>query len=282
MLCDGFVYTFPFRSPIERILSWMKADTQWKVKGFPESVSAFSSTKDIASFLPYFFHSLFAAQPDTKQIRIVGEGEENEEAQSESEKFVEIASRSEWMRGYASNLIVRWLGYEWSHSDVNGRDALLEALSVGVDVISNNDTHFFNAAALLLQIDYVLPFASYDDDVSAIEATKYAQKAFENVNVNVGFPQIIDEDESAIWNVFARQMNRHFGIAQNLEVFSFSKKGGNTGKTSAFVEAITEKDWKALYEQNYFDFRLYSLAIDIAHADEQYHNTVLDAIVDQL
>ena len=49
-----------------------------------------------------------------------------------SRKMVEIASRSQWMRGYASNAIVRWLGYEWADADVNGRDALLEAPVRGI------------------------------------------------------------------------------------------------------------------------------------------------------
>ena len=277
LLCDQFVYTFPFRSPVERILSWMKADTQWKVMGFPSlsNRTELSVTKDIASFLPNFFGSLFAAAPDEDKIRIVEGGEE-------SGKVVQVASRSEWMRGYASNAIARWLGYEWTHADVSGRDQLLEGLTADVDSVAANDVHFLNSAALLLQMDYVLPFASYDNDVSAIEATKYAQRPFDNINVNAGFPKIVDEDEQAMWNVFARDMNRHFGIDQSLGVFRIDKKGASKGRTSAFVASITEEDWQVLYDKNYFDFRLYSLAIDIAGVDEVYHNTVFDALADGL
>ena len=36
LLCDRFLYLLPFRSAVERILSWMSADVRFAIKGFPE------------------------------------------------------------------------------------------------------------------------------------------------------------------------------------------------------------------------------------------------------
>ena len=279
-LCDGFVYTFPFRSPIERILSWMKADHQWDVKGFPNisgSMDSMIRTKAIGKFLPFFFYSLFSPQnADESKDRIrIKEGERGWDKQ----KIVRIASRQQWLRGYASNGVVRWIGYQWTHSDINGNTQLLEGLTAEPDEINDDDSHFMNAVSLLLQIDYVLPFASYEDDISAVEATKYAETRLENIAINASIPMIVTRDPKGIWNIMARNMNRHFQIAQDLHVFGFENKSPRKGQTSSVVDSIQEKDWEMLYRQNYFEFRLYSLAKYIAEVDSVFHSEIFDKLI---
>ena len=284
LLCDKFVYTFPFRSPIERILSWMVADTTFAFKGYPieeESMGKFvmvNRDKNIMKeMMPYFFHTLFnstiidAKNPYTIPIM-----------DGTNSKFVKIAARAQWLRGYASNGITRWLGYEWDVTDpaknINGPQ-IVQPLEIDVRDFNVNDIHFYNAIRLLLQIDYVLPFASYDEDMSAIKACKYGD--LENLVFGSKTIEIATLDDDGVWNVFARAINKHFHIKdkQIFEWKSQAKRSGRKGSSGKLADKLEEEDWKILYEMNYYDFRLYSLSKYIGEVDAEYGVKYLEELI---
>lgn len=276
LLCDKFLYLLPFRSPVERMLSWMSADTTFGVKGFSEiegSESHFVSTHQvdhskrkglIAAFLPYnFFANLYDVnQEDWTTLKV----DEN--------KFVRIGGRNQWLRGYLSNAMTKWLGYEWDKdpSSINSAN-IPESLGVDVRDINANDIHFYNALRLLLEIDYVAPFASYPDDNSASKACKY-EPELENVQEGSDIIEIVSDDKNGIWNILARAMNRHYNIDNNL--FKWEGRRSKQGSTTTLADKISESDWKIIYDMNYYDFRLYSLAKYITKVDSEYHANFLE------
>lgn len=292
LLCDRFLYLLPFRSPIERILSWMSADAAFSIKGFPEieesmkdyvKTTSFRRAKKrdvLSAFLPYFFHTFFnvtGQEGADSVIRIM-------HPEQDKEQYVRIggvATKNKWLRGYTSNAMTKWLGYEWNVDDPSSINTaqVPESLRIDIRDFNANDIHFYNALRLLLEIDYVLPFASYSDDISSKKACKY-ETDLENVQNGSEIIQIISDDENGIWNIFARSMNRHFNIDMGEDgkdgLFKWTKSGRPRGVTSNLESKLQEMDWKALYNMNYYDFRLYSLAKYIAEVDKEYHVRFLE------
>ena len=260
-LCPQFIYILAFRSPIERILSWLTADTRL------QGIYANNTKKAVekGDYFPNFYFSLFSyktndpksnlikmidAEPGTPNIRIIG--------------------RNEWLRGYSSNAIMRWIGYEWRDANkVRVRGEITESMSELTEKVNANDVHFYNAIKMLLQIDYVLNFASYQNDSSMLNAMEYASKQFDSnlISTHHGIG-----DDASMWSVLSDHLSKHFNGA---ELFRWPGRRlwKHVYHKNINPDWLTDKDWKTLYDQNYFDFRLYFLAKYIEKVDLIYYNS---------
>eukprot|EP00483_Globobulimina_turgida_P006192 UN06202 len=156
---------------------------------------------------------------------------------------------------------------------------LMKGMLAHSTIINNEDIHFKNAVELLLRVDYVLNFATYGKDDSARNVLKYVTKyglndsdiqPFWIENILANRTRIQDPNNNkSIWNMFAAHMNQHF----DANVFDWNRDliaNLAPGKNELF-DLLTAEDWKTLYRENYFDFRLYSLSKVIGQIDVQFH-----------
>eukprot|EP01084_Bolivina_argentea_P278468 475742_1 len=273
LLCDKFVYILVIRSPIERILSWLSQSTVLETYDMNTSQWIHfnkKSAKEISSILPGFYASLFNNKISKISDGYIVNYNNNSDGNGIS---IRINRRGMWLKPYSSNAITKWIGYEWQNvSVIDGNHE--QGLFVSSDEFK--ELYFYNAINLLLQIDYVLNFASFNNDISAVKAIQTDEL---NINHNM-FENIINctektqINESMIWNVFAKHMNRHFNV-QNIFTVGDSVSVNSRKSTQRFADSMTENDWRALYKANYFDFRLYSFAKYIARIDLRYYTHYL-------
>ena len=135
----------------------------------------------------------------------------------------------------------------------------------GLQVLSEEfkELYFYNAINLLLEIDYVLNFGSYDNEMSKVVLESFPNMAQQTTKIVNG---------NNIWSVFIDHLNHHFNVENMFEL-----KSENGKYYSSLLALLTENDWTALYKANYFDFRLYSLAKHIGQIDLEYYNNVYTA-----
>merc|ERR1712232_1529805 len=123
--------------------------------------------------------------------------------------------------------------------------------------VNGNDVHFYNAIKLLLQIDFVLNFASYPNDSSTLHAMEYESKDFD-ADIVSKYNGIGTND--TMWSVLSAQLNRYFDEKDAFQWPQRRSRVYSRTKSVTAVDLLTDKDWQTLYNQNYFDFRLYFLA----------------------
>ena len=58
--------------------------------------------------------------------------------------------------------------------------------------------------------------------------------------------------------------------------FKLNNKTKPRLRTSFLVDVLLEKDWKTFYDENQYDFKLYSLSKYIADVDREYHLNFLN------
>eukprot|EP01084_Bolivina_argentea_P156850 273322_1 len=258
-LCDQFIYMLAMRSPIERILSWLKADTFTQIRNMSNN-KKWTRVKPI-HFVRNFYYSLFENtlnKPSDSNTNIIQikDGMNNISQ-------VRIVGRNKWLRGYSSNGITKWIGYEWKNGKrVKYPNDIVESMYVSTIDSNKNDIHFGNAIKLLLEIDYVLNFAAYDNDTSVIKALKYSNKRFDD-NIVHKFSEI--GGHNSMWIILSEELKKHFNSTRN--IFSWSQRKSKHKNTIQSYDLLTENDWKTLYQQNYFDFRLYFLSKWIEKVD---------------
>eukprot|EP01084_Bolivina_argentea_P156849 273321_1 len=254
-LCDQFIYILTVRSPIERILSWLETDTFILVRTSDAKWAKWTRVKPV-QFVQNFYYSLFnytLNKPYGSNIIQIKDG-------MNGIRKVLIGNGNEWLRWYSSNAVTKWIGYEWKNATlVKSPAEILESVSVLTTDINKNDIHFGNAVKLLLEIDFVLPFASYKHDESVIKALKYSNTWFDD-DIVYKLSQI--GDDNSMWKILSEELKKHFNSTRNM--FRWSQRQSQY-KTENDI--LTENDWKTLYQQNYFDFRLYFLSKWIEKVD---------------
>eukprot|EP01084_Bolivina_argentea_P134028 236483_1 len=258
-LCDGFVYILPVRSPIERILSWLKMDASFFVYSKKHSKG---ERLDLSAFMTGFFSSLFDydVNPSNREKIVV--------RRNGTKKRITTGNR--WVRGYASNALTRWIGYEFSSREITNNE-LMKGMLAHKDVINSDDIHFYNAIQLMLRVDYVLNFASYgeSEDDSTVSAIKNGTdsrefKGFERILL-ADVTRIMDGNNAkSVWNMLQRHLNEHY----ETNVFDWNRR--RSPRKNNVFDLLTGDDWNALYKENYFDFRLYALAKQIGNIDVEY------------
>ena len=292
LLCDKFVYMFAMRSPIERILSWLKADTYFKIKGYgDEDKNKWQEVKPTIPkhfmFIGNFFYTVFNTEIDdirrSYQLYV---------DEKHKDKVVQVTYNHYYLRQYSSNAITKWIGYEFDKLELE-KTEFIEGLERDYHVVKERDIDFYNAVWYMLQIDYVLPFASYEDDISAVNAIKWNDEGHnmaQDMGLSMGsdFRTIVERDDKMIWNIWSRDMSTHFGMDWKLGLFRINKETEFLGKrketdkprlrTSSLVRDLKDQDWETLYEENVWDYKLYALSKFIADVDSEYHVDYLDEI----
>ena len=237
-LCNKFIYMMPIRSPLERILSWS-----------PYMLKTYSYNNDIIN-----------SWLKDDYIRNVFE-------------YVYSDTNIDSMKlSYINNVIVRWLGFEMDY-----KYEMMYHKSF-VSMINNKeitDMDFKNSIQLLLKIDYVLPFAMFEEDFSIKIASKLMNISFMDYVPKISKMHVY---ELNIWDILLKHLNKHYK-QDNLDT-SFSEwksKSQHSGpkkhkiSSTHIAKIISKKSWELLVKNNKLDIILYTLAKYIDVVDTQYY-----------
>eukprot|EP01084_Bolivina_argentea_P310985 538237_1 len=202
-LCDRFIYMFAFRSPFERIISWLNADTMIRIVQ-KTNITNYNKInvpldKKIADEILYkdFFYGLFNNKLENIRWNsfIV-----------DVDGIKQFHFYGRWLKGYSNNLITRWIGYEWPYKSVlNGdRDGLFNGLIMDPNELNKNIKYYmYNAIERMLQMDYVLNFAAYSNNITHMNDSYELKNSYQRSIFN-------KNDNESMWNEFFKQMNKHF------------------------------------------------------------------------
>ena len=262
-LCNKFIYILSFRSPIERIISFMRS--------YPPKIEIYFNGKqsdDPKYFGSDFFELFFSNKGRSEWM--------NNTKDNVSFKLGKRSTTTRFGHMYGNNALTKWIGFEHQTQITHGTDIVDIFDTEKIDLMNSssiNDKHFYNAINVLLQIDFVCNFASYPNDTSSIMANKYGSNYNDSV-VN-SFTIINDPSNvNSMWNIFASFLNKYYNITyfQWEDVERKEHENDPNWRPSVITSALSPKDWRTLYQQNYWDFRLYSMAKWIQTIDAQFYN----------
>ena len=260
-LCDKFIYILSFRSPIERVISFLRSYERF-LKIY---INGTQKTNDISDFKDFFYY-LFSKETD-----------DNFEIMNDDKNIkYKLDHYTNLLYKYGNNAITRWLGYQYKKKIKTRLDIIQSFDAERKEINYPNDIHFYNAINNLFQIDFVLNFASYPDDISSIIANKKGDEFYkDNLMLNEYTKMIDSNNNNSMWNIFAKFANKYY----NMEWFTFDnilkqqKATTNNWKPIEMaVEVFSDRDWKSLYNENYWDFKLYSMAKWIQMVDAKFYN----------
>ena len=260
-LCNNFIYLFPFRSPIERILSAIQMMYELQNKQL-NSINIF----------PKLLH--LTTTTTTKTTRKTKKTAKKPAKKSWNHEkwrndfidkdifykfFIEKKfSEKEWKNnkafklliGYLSNAVTRFIGYFNKNIDKT-----YNSMYIHHDKINDpsNDINFYYAIKYLIKCDYILPFSAIHD----------------NDNDN---DQLIDLkiNNSPIWNLLINDMLIHLKLNQNKSYknnFVFGHIDNKTGFRKQLMTSLSENDINAIKTYNYFDLKLFQISKWIAFLD---------------
>ena len=187
------------------------------------------------------------------------------------------------IRGYLSNVYVRWLGYP--HKTPKDKyDALFEYS----DTIESSFQTFGNALLLLLRIDYVLPFerVPHSQINKENENEKDKKDTKDEIKFDIGGlreSSELNENNMNAWSVLLYFLNEYkkIKIEQNSNSLMKSvskdwkhemKSQQIPGSSSAkFQNSINKKERKILKRKNNFDLLLYQISKKIVKADQFFY-----------
>eukprot|EP01084_Bolivina_argentea_P080215 145339_1 len=158
--------------------------------------------------------------------------------------FVDIA----WHRCIsASNVYTSWLGYNYSHNISN-----MAMISNFVARYKINESHFINAMNLIMQIDYVLPFESFENNKSLM------------INSQHQIWQILLDDIYDFFNgtVYGNKKNTTIWSKMNTSKYRREKVS-----SIDICSYLSINDRRILSKYNQFDFKLYQVSKLIEIAD---------------
>ena len=185
---------------------------------------------------------------------------------------------------FSSNALTRWIGYQWPQQKDNNltliklnginynETQIKQSMFVSINKINNNDIHFYNAIRLLLQINYVFSFSSFYHDFTSINATKHDKLLFDQLKKarihEVKPLDVLANKINYLYNITDDQLLLRLPIKTKIPNFS---RHHLRPQTVVIAQLLTEKDYKALYWNNYFDFRLYLLGKQVDTLDRQFY-----------